>query len=165
MMPQQIITERLELNLISEEDYAFVQELVNTEGWIKFIGDRNVHSPADAVRYIQKIMQTPQLFYWVATIKTTKEKAGIISFMKRSYLDNYDIGFAFLPRFHKSGYALEGARALLTLVQEAYGHETVVATTIPGNLASISLLTKMGFTFKECITQGGEQLNVYQHQK
>lgn len=162
-MPRQIMTQRLELNLIKEEDHAFVEELVNTAGWIKFIGDRNVHSKEDALRYIQKILSTPELFYWVATIKDTNEPAGIISFMKRSYLDHYDIGFALLPRYQQSGYAVEAAMQVLQLAHETYGYETVLATTLPDNIKSINLLAKMGFVFKEAIIQGGETLNVYIH--
>ncbi len=49
-----ISTERLLINPLSTYDDYFILELLNTEGWIKFIGNRNIHSQADASAYIQK---------------------------------------------------------------------------------------------------------------
>lgn len=55
----QIDTERLYLKLVAPEDVAFVFKLVNSEGWITFIGDRNINSAEAAMRYIEKIRATP----------------------------------------------------------------------------------------------------------
>src|SRR4051812_22526754 len=92
-----LITERLSLNLVDTGDHAFIYRLVNSEGWLKFIGNRNVNSEEDAIPYIQRIQDTPNLKYWVVKITSTGEAIGIISFIKRDYLDHFDIGFAFLP--------------------------------------------------------------------
>ena len=46
-------TERLLLRSLTLADAPFIFELVNTAGWIQFIGDRNVHNHEDAERYIQ----------------------------------------------------------------------------------------------------------------
>ena len=92
-------TERLLLENLAANDHKFILELLNTEGWLKFIGDRNVHSEADAIAYVQRIMGNPNLNYWVVRLESDKTALGIITFIKRDYLEHPDIGFAFLPKY------------------------------------------------------------------
>ncbi|MFZ1527769.1 MAG: GNAT family N-acetyltransferase [Ferruginibacter sp.] len=158
-MQAQFSTPRLMLRLISEEDTVFIRALVNSEGWLQFIGNRNVYSDEDALRYIQKIKNTPELFYWVVNLKGGNEPIGIISFLKRSYLDHFDIGFAFLPEFGGQGYALEATREVLAEAEKQ--HETLLASTIPPNKRSIHLLKKLGFRFEKEIEVEKETLHVY----
>jgi [ribosomal protein S5]-alanine N-acetyltransferase len=51
-----IETNRLVLKSLKLDDFSFIKNLVNTEGWIKFIGDRNIKTNDDAENYIKKIM-------------------------------------------------------------------------------------------------------------
>ena len=53
-------TDRLFIRPTVEEDAAFILELLNTPKWIQFVGDRNVHTEADAQNYIRMRMM-PQL--------------------------------------------------------------------------------------------------------
>lgn len=153
-------TKRLLLTLLSEDDHDFILSLLNTEGWIQFIGNRNVHSKDDAVAYIRKIKTTPDLFYWVVRLKEAKTPVGIVSFLKRSYLDYFDLGFAFLPPFNGLGYAGEAAEKILALAGEK-GYDPVLATTVPQNSRSISLLEKLGFHFEKELQVEGQTIHVY----
>ena len=98
-MQNKIITERLNLNLLTLDDCDFVKRLVNTDGWIEFIGNRHVCTNDDAIAYVSKILNTENLFYWVVKLKDNSTPVGIISFIKRSYLENFDIGFDFFLNF------------------------------------------------------------------
>ena len=49
-------TERLTLRPMTIEDAEFFMELVNTEKWLKFIGDRNVKDIKAAENYIKERM-------------------------------------------------------------------------------------------------------------
>jgi [ribosomal protein S5]-alanine N-acetyltransferase len=160
-MQQIISTARLTLHLISTDDHAFIQQLVNSKGWLTFIGDRNVHSTEDAIAYINKIISTKDLFYWVVKTKDTNTSIGIISFLKRSYLNHFDIGFAFLPQFQGAGYAYEAAKEVLKIVSSIPQHKTVLATTVPGNTKSIQLLMKLGLRFEKEMEIEQEKLHVY----
>jgi len=157
-------TERLLLNLLKEDEHAFISELVNSKGWIEFIGDRNVHSEEDAINYIRKIRNTPDLHYWVVRLKDGNTPIGIISFLKRAYLDHFDIGFAFLPGYQGQGYAREAAGAVLDHVRQLPGYSTVLATTLPENIRSIQLLNKLGLYFEKEIQVEGDMLQVYSNQ-
>jgi len=156
-----ISTERLLIQPLSAGDNYFILELLNTEGWIKFIGDRNIHSAADADAYIQKILNNENLFYWTVKLKQNGKTIGIITFIKRDYLAHHDIGFAFLPQFSQKGYAYEATTAVLTKLQTEHKLSHILAVTLPQNKDSVSLLVKMGFAFEKEIEIGKENLLVY----
>ena len=160
-MQNNIITDRLKLDILTLEDHDFIMLLVNSKGWIEFIGDRNVHSTDDAIAYVNKIMNTQNLFYWVVRVKHTNIAIGIISFLKRGYLENFDIGFALLPQFSGHGYALEAAKEVLLLASKNPGYYPVVATTIPRNVSSIKLLIKLGLHFEREIEVENARLHIY----
>lgn len=157
----EIDTKRLVLNRLTTQDAGFIFSLVNTPGWIQFIGDRNILTEQDAIRYINKINGNPDIIYWVASLKPHKTKTGIITFIKRDYLDYHDIGFAFLPEFGGKGYAFEATTAILQHLQQNTPHETILATTIPSNEKSIKLLKRLGFHFLKEIENDSDYLSVY----
>ena len=157
-----LITERLLINPLSASDNQFILELLNTDGWIKFIGNRHIHSLEDATTYIQKVVSTEHLVYWTVKIKEGEKPIGIITFIKRDYLDHQDIGFAFLPAFSKKGYAFEATTAVLQKLNLEYNLSYILATTKPENLASITLLKKIGLVFQKELEVGNEMLNVYE---
>lgn len=156
-----MFTDRLNLKIITLEDDDFIKSLVNSKGWIENIGDRNIHSKQDALAYIDKILNTENFYYWVARIEEANKPIGIISFLKRSYLENFDIGFAFLPDFNNKGYAYEAASAVLTMVSKLPEFNIVLATTLFSNESSIKLLTKLGFRFKEEIELDKQKVHIY----
>lgn len=160
-MFKKLITERLYLTVMCEDDHDFIRELVNTKGWIQFIGDRKIHSKEDAVLYINKINTTPHFYYLVVHLKNTNEPIGIISFIKRDFLEHFDIGFAFLPQHNGKGYAYEAAKEVLNFVSSKPEHGVVMATTLSENVSSIKLLTRLGFHFDKQIEAGGEKLKLY----
>ena len=158
-MQHHFSTQRLLLDLVTERDHEFILTILNSEGWLQFIGDRNVHSTEDSLTYIKRIRDTPNFFYWVVRIKDSKTPIGIVSFMKRSYLDHFDIGFALLPDFMGFGYAHEAAETVLSAAKTQYA--PILATVIPQNSSSIRLLTKLGFHFEKEIDVQNLKLHVY----
>jgi RimJ/RimL family protein N-acetyltransferase len=157
----EINTGRLNLKIITEDDVDFMMSILNSKGWLEFIGDRNVHSKEDSIRYIRKIKETQDFYYWIVRLKKTGMPLGVISFIKRSYLENFDIGFAFLPEHNGCGYAYEAAGKVLSVVSKNPEHSVVLATTIPQNINSIKLLTKLGMHFEKEIKVENTKLHVY----
>jgi ribosomal-protein-alanine N-acetyltransferase len=99
-------TERLVLSRLTPHDAAFIFELVNEPSFIQNIGDRNVRTHDDAVRYIQ---QGPMASYeqngfglYLVELKQLAIPIGICGPLKRETLEHPDIGFAFLPRFWRA---------------------------------------------------------------
>ncbi len=160
-MQNTIATERLLLRGLTQEDADFILELVNTPEWITFIGDRNVRTLGDALAYIQAIIDNPHYRYWVVCLKESNRQVGIVTVIKREYLEHHDIGFAFLPQYSQNGYAFEAAKAVLEAEMQSGRHTHFLATTLPANQASIKLLLKLGLRFEKEIQIENTVLHVY----
>ncbi|NUO02585.1 MAG: GNAT family N-acetyltransferase [Saprospiraceae bacterium] len=160
-MQHHLTTERLVLNSVTPADAGFVLELVNTPGWLKFIGDRQVHDLAAAEAYAQKMSNTENANSWVVRLRDGKTPIGVVSFLQRDYLEYRDIGFAFLPGYGKQGYAFEAASAVLNSLMEEGSYPCIYATTLPGNVNSIQLLEKLGLHYERMIRVGEEDLRLY----
>ena len=67
--------------------------------------------------------------------------------IKRQFLDDVDIGFAFLPEFYGSGFGYDIAAAEMSYAKNELKIPKIVAITKPNNIASIKLLLKLGLHF------------------
>ena len=148
-------TDRLALRRFTLEDAAFVLELLNEPGWLRFIGDRNVRTLEDARAYLERgsighYARRGYGFYRVE-LKATGEPVGMSGLIKRDALDDVDIGFAQLARHAGRGYAQEAAAEVVRHAREDVGLARLVAITTPDNVRSISLLEKLGMRFERTI--------------
>jgi RimJ/RimL family protein N-acetyltransferase len=153
-------TRRLELRQLDAGDAPFMLELLNDPSFIANIGDRGVRSVVDAARYIQDRMipSYAQHGYglYVVELRATGAAIGICGLVKRDYLDDPDIGFAFLPRFLGQGYALESATSVSALAFEVLRLPRLLAITSAHNTRSMHLLEKIGLRFERTIIPPGE---------
>jgi RimJ/RimL family protein N-acetyltransferase len=161
MTIKELVTKRTTLKKLENEDSSFILELLNTAGWLKFIGDRNVQNREDALKYIEKINSDSAVTYWVVQLNGTGHKAGVITLIKRDHLEFHDIGFAFLPQFNSNGYAYEATNAVMNFLIESTGLKTILATTIPENTNSIKLIEKLGLSYYQSKRDDKKDLNIY----
>ena len=145
-------TARLRLRELSVGDAAFVLELVNEPGWLRFIGDKGVRTLDDARKYVE---DGPAASYrkhgfglYLVEEKASGVPLGICGLVRREELDDVDVGFALLERFQGRGYARESAEAVVDLARSRFGLARLVAITDPGNEASIRVLERIGFSFE-----------------
>ncbi len=155
-------TNRLSINPLSIQDANFIYELVNMPEWKMYIGERNVNNTNDAQQYIENILVNDVVKYWTVSLNTSLAPIGIVTFIKRAYLEHHDIGFAFLKAYTRQGYAAEATLAVLTFIKSQNSHKSILAVTIPQNTNSIKLLEKLGFSFQKEIIQENEKLLVYE---
>ncbi len=160
-MYQQLETDRLLIRPISTEDSPFILKLVNTPGWLQFIGDRHIHNSHDAEKYIQRILDNQNFFYSVFEIKATQQPIGLVTFLYRDKQEFPDIGFALLPEFEKQGYALEASQKYLDEIIAQKITPTVMGITLPENENSIQLLERLGLKFQRHVNKDDERLAVY----
>lgn len=156
-----LATNRLLIEPLTLGDDHFIFELLNTESWLRYIGNRNITSVEKATEYIQNILAKENTTYWVVELKKGKTKLGIVTFIQRDYLPHPDVGFAFLPQSCKQGFAYEAANAVLQQLFQQGNHTHILATTLPYNLNSIRLLEKIGFVFEKEMELEKETLLVY----
>ena len=140
-------TPHLYLREFVPEDADFIIELVNSPGWLRYIGDRNIRTPGAAIEYIEQVLirsySRNGFGLYMVLEKEGAVPVGMCGLLKRENLDNPDIGFAFLPRFTGKGYAFEIASATLRNAKEVLGIDTIMAIVQPDNERSIRLLKKL----------------------
>lgn len=156
-------SDRIRLIEASPDDADFIIDLVNQEGWLKYIGDRKIHDQDSALEYINKGLcdsyQKNGFGLWIVILREFNVPIGICGFLQRDFLDSPDIGFAFLSHFEKQGYAIEAASRCIRYGQEKLGFSTIHAITHPNNIKSQGLLDKLGMHFSEIlIDQNGAYL-------
>ncbi|MDQ3278089.1 MAG: GNAT family N-acetyltransferase [Bacteroidota bacterium] len=160
-------TERLQLRQFTLDDAGFIIELLNSPGWIQFIGDRNVKTREHAVNYLKSgpLKSYVQNGFGLSLVelKDSHNAIGMCGIIKRDNMETPDIGFAFLPAHHGKGYALEIAEATLLYAKETLGISKVAAITKPGNAKSIRLLRKIGLQFVQTFSfpDSSEELLLY----
>lgn len=155
-------TERLFLRPINQTDAEFMLELMNTDGWINNIGNRQINSTNDALTYIDKITTTNGFYYHVFELKSTQKPIGVLTFLYRTGETIPDIGFATLPAYQKMGLTFEAAQAYLTQLQKLKPTQQVAGITLPSNTASQVLLQKLGLVLVDEIqTSTNEKLLRY----
>ena len=141
-------TARTRIRKLHEDDAGFILKLVNSPGWLRYIGDRNVHSVIDAVEFLRDAFircYEDHGFGYYLVESVDSEPIGICGFLKKPYLDHEDFGFALLPEFQGSGYALEASKAVLSFGEAEFGFTELVAVTDPENESSKRLLKKLDF--------------------
>lgn len=143
-----IQTSRLILRELTIDDAPFMLELLNSPGWLTYIGDRDVHNVEDAKKYIteRNIPSYQKYNFGFYAVVRLEDQAviGTCGMAQRDFLDDPDIGFAFLPQYTGKGYALEAAQAVMNYAQQELGIKNILAFTLPINEPSIRLLEKIG---------------------
>jgi RimJ/RimL family protein N-acetyltransferase len=145
-------TERLVLRCLTPEDATFILGLLNEPSFIENIGDRGVRTLEAARGYLEQgpIASYRDNGYGLYMVERRDDGAqlGICGLVKRPYLDDADIGFAFLPAYWAQGYALEASLAVMAHARDPLGLARVLAIVSPGNQRSIRLLRKLGLEYQ-----------------
>lgn len=148
-------TARLRLRLLTAGDAPFIRRLVNDPDWLRYIGERHVHSDEDAVKYIRN---GPAASYekngfglWLVELKAGGTPIGMCGLIRRDTLPDVDLGFAYLPEFRGQGYAVEAGQASLAHGRTKLGLKRIVAITAPDNHGSIKVIEKLGLRFERVI--------------
>jgi RimJ/RimL family protein N-acetyltransferase len=125
--------------------------LMNSPGWLRFIGDRGVRDAAGAVRYLEQAVwasyATHGFGLYLAARRDDGTSVGACGLLRRDYLADVDVGFAFLPEFTGCGYASESAARVAAHARVDCGCTHLAGLVQPDNPASIRVLEKIGLRF------------------
>ena len=159
-----IETERLRLREMSEGDAEFVLEILNDEGFKRFVGDRGVRTLEGAARYIEERFvgsyRQHGFGLWLVEAKDEAVPVGICGLWKRKELNVVEVGYAFLPPFRSKGYAFEAASAAQVYARDVLGLARLYAVVNPDNAISIRVLEKLGMRFERAVRLLGETSDV-----
>ncbi|MDT0607682.1 GNAT family N-acetyltransferase [Croceitalea rosinachiae] len=162
---ENIETKRLNIKELRKGDAQFMFRLMNSAGWLEFIGNRGIKNEEDAENYILNNILPSYTRHgfglYKMILKDNREPIGICGLLQRDYLKHPDLGFAILPEFAKKGFTLEASNAILKHAKKNLQIQSVEAITAEGNKASINLLKKIGFLSQEKITRAKEGLLLF----
>jgi RimJ/RimL family protein N-acetyltransferase len=149
-------TPRLHVRRLGADDAAFMLALLNEPSFLQNIGDRGVRTLEDARTFqsngpLASYEQHGFGLFHVG-LKATGETIGICGLLKRDWLDDVDVGFAFLPAFWSKGYAFESALGVIEWARHTLGITRVLGLTKPDNLGSMRVLEKLGLEFSRMVT-------------
>jgi len=148
-------TARLRIRHMTTSDAAFMLAMLNDAAWLRFIGDRGVRTLDEARRYILDgpVAMVDRLGFGFLVVESKAGGCpiGVAGLARRDFLEDVDIGYAFLPAHRGQGYAFEAASAVLAHAEQDLGLERIVATVRAENASSIALLHKLGLRFERAI--------------
>lgn len=161
-----IESERLVIKKFQLSDDEFIYRLLNTDAWIKNIGDKNIKTLDDARNYLTTgpIKSYDENGYggWLVQSKLTRESVGLCGFFKRDYLDAPDIGYAFLPEFWGNGYAGEASIACIDYAFQSLSFQKIYGICGPNNKSSIAVLEKSGLVFVKNFDDNNKLTSLYE---
>jgi [ribosomal protein S5]-alanine N-acetyltransferase len=148
-MPVVLETNRLVLRQFSIDDAPFILELLNTPGWLRYIGNRGIKTLTDAQSYLVNgpLMAYAKQGYGLCMVETKEasKPIGMCGLLKRDYLEHPDVGYALLTDCESQGYAHEIVSAVVQYAFHKLHFKVVNAITLPDNYKSTRLLHKLGF--------------------
>lgn len=142
-------TDRLHISLLTLDDAGLILELLNEPEYIRHIADKGVRDLDGARAYLR---DGPLLSYtkhgyglYRIALKQGDEPIGTCGLIRRDVLEYPDLGYAFLTRHHRRGYASEAGAAVLAYARRELGLVRIVAITALDNAGSIRVLENLGF--------------------
>ncbi|HSI49615.1 MAG TPA: GNAT family N-acetyltransferase [Ideonella sp.] len=141
-------TRRLRLRQFTRADAGLVLALLNSPGWLRYIGDRGVRDEAQArdwmaCRLLNHYAETGHGF-WAVERLDDGAPVGLCGLIHREGLPEPDLGYALLPEQEGQGFAREAAAACLVHGHQLLKMPRILAITSPENLASARVLVDIG---------------------
>ena len=126
-------TERLSLETATMTDAPFILELLNSPGWLQFIGDPEIRTLEAAQKYIEykliKSYEENDFGMFKMVRQSDQAVLGMCGLINRTTLSDIDIGFAILARYEGKGYTYEAAAAILDYAQFNLKLKKVIGNT------------------------------------
>ena len=153
-------TARLVISELTREDGELMLAILNDPDFIRNVADRGVRTVEQAQDYLEQgtIASYTQHGFGMYKVALKDGSAiGLCGLVKRDFLEDVDIGYAYLPEYRGQGYALEAAQAVMDFAREELDLRRIVAIVSPENDRSVALLEKLGMASEGCMTLPGEE--------
>jgi len=149
MKTQIITTKRLSMRPLSIKDASFIITQYNEATFLEHIGDKNIRTVDDAIESVISKAQESYRQYgiglFLVTLRECGTPIGTCGLLQRENVKNFDIGYAVLEKYHRQGYVMEAAQAMLEHAKNELGLKKVLGYSAPMNTVSIGVLQKLGF--------------------
>lgn len=168
-----IITERLMLRQLNEEDVDNIFLLDSNPDVMKYVGVSPITEREESAKMLENIInqyekngtgrlaviekETNRFIGWSGIKLLTEEVNG--------FKNVYELGYRFLPEFWGKGYATESALASLDLGFNQLNADKIYAYADVENQSSNHILTKLGFENKGTFLDKGDNCFWYELEK
>jgi len=149
--PFALLTPRLRLRrLVADDadDAEFLLALYNDPDFLRNIGDRGIHTVADARAFISRGPRAPyaDVGHGLLCIeeRDTGRRLGVCGLVRRDFLPAADLGFALLPAARGHGFAREAAQAVVQFARTELRLPRLFGVVQPDNAPSIRVLESVG---------------------
>lgn len=139
-------TNRLEHRAFTVDDAEVFFALNSNEEVMRFTGEPMLESLSAAKQAIEIYPDFDEVGYgrWACVLKESQAVIGFCGLKYLPDLDVTDIGYRFFPQYWGRGLATEACRASLDFGFHTLGLDQIIGLVIPGNIASIRVLEKVG---------------------
>ena len=152
-------TERLILRPFTLDDLDASYEMNLDPEVSRFTGDGGVISKDELKRRIEEdVMGDYKKYGYGRFAVELKENNKFIGFSGLKYLPEYDVvdlGYRFIKKYWGRGYATESCVASVKFGFETLKLEDIIGLVLSENIASIRVLTKLGFLFDKEVVEDG----------
>ncbi len=146
-----LTTERTELNLIQKKDFKEIIDSFREENAVKYIKHLQNLSNSEYTDFLENkriLSDNQHLYYWVVREKETQKYIGTMGVMPYLGSDSaFHIGFRISKDFQGKGFATELGKTVINFVKNELKHQKIFGLIMEGNIASQTLLKKLGFQF------------------
>lgn len=147
-----LITERLVLRNIENQDFELVHKLHSDPIVNSFVGRDNSSDLAKAKAYITRIdnmVKNNECVYWVITMKGNNDLIGSVCLWNFDINnDIVEIGYEMLPEFQGKGIMSEALKEVIRYAFDAINAKIITAFPSSENIKSVSILKKLNFEFE-----------------
>ena len=155
-------TPRLHLREFRAEDAEALYRLNSDPDVMRYTGDTPFVDPASARHFLKHYSYAPEgLGRWAVTLRESGEFMGFCGLKRGAPGGDVDLGFRLFPAYWASGYATEAGKACLQAGFEHFGLEEIIGRVMRENGPSISVLQKLGMTYREMTEADGEFWLIY----
>jgi [ribosomal protein S5]-alanine N-acetyltransferase len=156
-------TERLYLRELNSKDAEEMYQLNLDEEVIKYTADEAFESIAAAKSFLESYDHYKKHGFgrWAVIRKSDDQFLGWCGLKYTAELNEFDIGFRFFKMYWNNGYATESAKACIELGFTKFKMPAIIGRVRKENLASITVLKKMGLTYFKSFDFDGNDGFVY----
>jgi RimJ/RimL family protein N-acetyltransferase len=146
---QALASERLVLRMFGQSDFDDYAEMCGDPDVMRFLGDGQPLSRADAWRNLAVVVGHWQLRgfgLWAVEEKRTGAFVGRVGCWQPEGWPGFEVGWALRRQFWGKGYATEAALHSVDFAFNKLGRERVISLIQPENSASIAVALRLGMS-------------------
>jgi RimJ/RimL family protein N-acetyltransferase len=146
---QALASERLVLRMFRQSDFDDYAEMCGDPDVMRFLGDGQPLSRADAWRNLAVVVGHWQLRgfgLWAVEEKRTGAFVGRVGCWQPEGWPGFEVGWALRRQFWGKGYATEAALHSVDFAFNKLGRERVISLIQPENSASIAVALRLGMS-------------------